>query len=504
MRRFRGAVHADRTSRRSRPVLVVVVLALCGNVTALQQTVVLPLVPELPRLLGVPADRASWVVTATLLSGALATPVVSRLADMYGKRSMVMLCLVVMVAGSALGAVSGSLGLVIAARALQGVGLALIPVGIAMMQDELPRSRVPMGVALMSATLAIGGAAGPPLAGLVLQYADWRALFWVTGGAGVLVLVAVPLVLSESRVRTGGVFDFIGALLLSGATLGLLVALSKGADWGWTSSSTLIASIGALVVLLLWVPHQLSGRDPLVDLRSAVSPQVSLVHLDALLLGFGMFVNLLVTIQLLQLPATVGLGLGAFEAGLWMIPGALVFGLVAPLSAGIARRFGAETSLAAGALFMAVTYVARVVSGVSLWQVVAGSVLVGAGVALTYAAMPTVVLGAVPATQAAAANGFNTLLRSLGTAVCSALLAALVSGGAGAHQASSGDLRFMLWSAAAASGLAALFALVLVRRRAQVPAPQPGGAQERAGARPTTGAGRELRTASLPTRPEAQ
>jgi MFS family permease len=340
MRRILGVGRPDRTARPMRPALVVAVLALCGNVTALQQTVVLPLVPELPRLLGASADGASWVVTATLISGALATPVVSRLADMYGKRSMVILCLIMMVTGSALGALSGSLGSVIAARALQGVGLALIPVGIAILQEQLPPSRVPLGVALMSATLAIGGAAGPPLAGLALQFFDWRALFWITGGAGVLVLLAVALVLSESRVRTGGAFDLVGAVLLSGATLGLLLALSKGTDWGWSNPSTLIALVGGLVVLLLWIPHQLFGRNPLVDLRSAASPQVLLVHVDALLLGFAMFVNLLVTIQLLQLPATVGLGLSAFQAGLWMIPGVLVFGLVAPFSAGISRRFG--------------------------------------------------------------------------------------------------------------------------------------------------------------------
>jgi MFS family permease len=475
MRRILGVGRPDRTARPMRPALVVAVLALCGNVTALQQTVVLPLVPELPRLLGASADGASWVVTATLISGALATPVVSRLADMYGKRSMVILCLIMMVTGSALGALSGSLGSVIAARALQGVGLALIPVGIAILQEQLPPSRVPLGVALMSATLAIGGAAGPPLAGLALQFFDWRALFWITGGAGVLVLLAVALVLSESRVRTGGAFDLVGAVLLSGATLGLLLALSKGTDWGWSNPSTLIALVGGLVVLLLWIPHQLFGRNPLVDLRSAASPQVLLVHVDALLLGFAMFVNLLVTIQLLQLPATVGLGLSAFQAGLWMIPGVLVFGLVAPFSAGISRRFGAETSLAAGALVMAVTYVARVFFGPALWQVVAGSVLVGAGVAFTYAAMPTVLLRAVPATEAAAANGLNTLLRSLGTAVCSAVLAALVAGNARAEQTSSSDLRFMLWAAAAASGLAAMFAVVLIRRRTQVSRGPHGG-----------------------------
>jgi MFS family permease len=167
MRRSLGADRPHRTARPARPVLVVAVLALCGNVTALQQTVVLPLVPELPRLLGASADGASWVVTATLISGALATPVVSRLADMLGKRLMVMLCLILMVTGSALGALSDSLSLVIAARALQGVGMALIPVGIAILHEQLPPDRVPLGVALMSATLAIGGRR-------VLRWPVWR------------------------------------------------------------------------------------------------------------------------------------------------------------------------------------------------------------------------------------------------------------------------------------------------------------------------------------------
>ncbi|MEV0111165.1 MFS transporter [Nocardia sp. NPDC050799] len=120
-------------------------LALTGTVVSLQQTLVLPLLPDLPGLLNTTADNASWLVTATLLFGAVSMPTVTRLADMFGKKRMMMVALAIMVLGSVLGAVSTDLILIIIARALQGVGLSLMTVGIAILRDELPRDRVAPG-----------------------------------------------------------------------------------------------------------------------------------------------------------------------------------------------------------------------------------------------------------------------------------------------------------------------------------------------------------------------
>ncbi|NHP17270.1 MFS transporter [Rhodococcus sp. IC4_135] len=194
----------------SRSWTVVATLALTGTVVSLQQTLVLPLLPDLPALLNTTADNASWLVTATLLFGAVSIPTVTRLADMFGKKRMMLVTLAVMVLGSVLGALSTELPLVITARAMQGIGLSLIPVGIAIMRDELPRERVPLGVALMSASLAIGSGAGLPLAGLIAAHMDWRAIFWVTGIVGVIVLTSIWKVIDESPVRTGGAFDYWG------------------------------------------------------------------------------------------------------------------------------------------------------------------------------------------------------------------------------------------------------------------------------------------------------
>ncbi|MFD4407540.1 MFS transporter [Nocardia sp. NPDC058499] len=446
-------------------------LALTGTVVSLQQTLVLPLLPELPGLLNTTADNASWLVTATLLFGAVSIPTVTRLADMFGKKRMMMVALIVMVLGSVLGAVSADLILIIVARALQGVGLSLIPVGIAILRDELPRDRMPLGVALMSASLAIGSGAGLPLSGLIAAHLDWHAIFWVTGVVGVVVLAAVWRVIRESPVKTGGSFDYRGAVIGSVALTAVMLALSKGAQWGWTSGTTLALAGAGAVLLIAWVPLELRVRNPLVNVRIAARPAVLLANTASLLLGFAMFANMLVTTQLLQLPVSTGYGLGydISSTGLWMAPIALVFGAMAPVSARIIRRYGPVTTLLAGTLVMAGSYVARVYLSHELWQIVTGSVLVAAGTSMTYAALPTLIIRAVPLTESASANGLNTLLRYIGTALSSAVMAAVgtMSTVRVAHEVfpSFDAFAVLFWISAGACFVTAVIAWAMTRLR---------------------------------------
>ncbi len=417
---------------RARPALVVTVLSLCGIVVSLQQSIFLPLLPDLPRLLDTTTDSASWLVTATLLSGAVATPVVSRLADMYGKRRMMLVALAFSVLGALLGAMSTELALLIAARALQGVGVALVPVAIAIMRDELPRDRVPLGVALMSATLAIGAGVALPLSGLIVAHMDWHASFWLSGLVGVALILSTFFLLPESPVRTNGAFDLRGAAMLSAALTALLLALSKGGQWGWLSPLTLGLTLLGLVILAGWIPLQLRTPQPLVDIRVAGRRAVALVNVAAIFAGFAMFANMLVTTQQLQAPVASGYGMGLdiLHAGLWMTPNAAAFGLMAPVAAWVTRRFSPQIALIGGAALMALTYVWRVFYSADLAQVVVGSVLIGAGVALVYGSLPILIMRAVPVTETASANGLNVLLRSVGTSTVSAASAAIMAASA--------------------------------------------------------------------------
>jgi hypothetical protein len=215
-----------------------------------------------------------------------------------------------------------------------------------------------------------------------------------------------------------------------------------------------------------------------------------------------MFANMLVTPQLLQLPVGSGYGLGfdVLSTGVWMAPIGLIFGAMAPVSAVLIRRCGPQMTLLAGAMIMAGSYVARVYLSESLWQIVAGAVLVGAGTSMTYAALPTLIMRAVPVTESASANGLNTLLRYLGTSTASAVMAAVTttSGDRVADEAFPSFDAFLLvfWLAAAASLSAGLIALsILGVREAREESPERPGRLRAAVAR-----GRVLSRSERPIR----
>ncbi|GIG69062.1 MFS transporter [Phytomonospora endophytica] len=402
---------------------IVAVLAFAGIVVSLMQTLVIPLIPELPDLLHAAPSDATWAITATLLAGAVATPTVGRLGDMYGKRRMLLLSLGMLVVGSVVAALSTSLAPMVVGRTLQGLAAGVIPLGISIMRDELPRERLGSATALMSASLGVGGALGLPAAAFLAENADWHVLFWTAAGFGVVATLLVATLVPESAVRSGGRFDLLGALGLSAGLVSLLLAISKGGDWGWTAPRTLGLFAAAAVVLLLWGLWQLRTREPLVDLRVSVGRQVLLTNIASAVFGFAMFAMSLVLPQILQFPTATGYGLGRsmMTVGLVMAPSGLVMMAMAPLSARISRTRGPKITLMAGALVVAAGYGLSTVLMAEIWQLVLVSGLIGAGIGLAYGAMPALIMGAVPVAETAAANSLNTLSRSIGTSISSAV-----------------------------------------------------------------------------------
>jgi MFS family permease len=412
-----------------RPNVVVVVLALGGIVVSLMQTLVIPLIPQLPALLGASPADTPWVITATLLAGAVATPVVGRLGDMYGKRRMLLISLVLLVAGSVIAALSSTLPPMVAGRALQGLAAGVIPLGISIMRDELPAERLGSATALMSASLGVGGALGLPAAAFVAQNADWHLLFWIAAGLGTLVTVLVLACVPESSVRTGGRFDVVGAVGLSAALVFLLLAISKGAAWGWGSAVTLSLFCAAAIVLLLWGWWELRTARPLVDLRTTARRQVLLTNLTSMVFAFAMFAMSLVLPQILQLPKATGYGLGQtlLATGLVLVPSGLVMMATAPLSARVSRTRGPKVTLMLGAVVVAAGYGLGVVLMSEVWQLVLVSGMIGAGIGLAYGAMPALIMSAVPVSETAAANSLNTLMRAIGTSVSSAVAGVILA-----------------------------------------------------------------------------
>ncbi|WP_062206502.1 MFS transporter [Streptomyces sp. NBRC 109706] len=420
----------DGPKTEARPGGIVGILALAGIVAALTQTLVVPLIGELPTIFNTSSSNASWVITATLLAAAVITPVSGRLGDMYGKRRILLASTVPLIAGSVLCALTSSVGPMIVGRGLQGLGMGMIPLGISLLRDVLPAEKLGTSIALMSASMGVGGALGLPFAATVAEHASWRALFWVTAGLSLLVGTLIWLFVPSGRVATTRApFDVLGAVGLGSALVCLLLAVSKGGDWGWSSGTTLGLFAAALILLPLWGRWELRAKDPLVDLRVNGRPQVLVTNAASVLVGFSMYAQSLVIPQLLQLPEATGYGLGQsmIAMGLWMAPAGLMMMAMSPFGARLSAARGPKVTLAVGSVVIAAGYLSALPLLGSTWGLLAVTLISSSGVGLAYGAMPALIMSGVPQSETGSANSFNALMRSIGSSVAAAVMGVVLA-----------------------------------------------------------------------------
>ena len=408
---------------------MIATLAATGLIAAFMQTVVTPIIPELPALLSTSRADASWVLTATLLSAAISTPISGRLGDMYGKRRIMLTLLIIMAVGCVIAAFSNTLVPMIVARVLQGIGLGVIALGISILRDVIHPKNLGGAVALVSATLGVGGALGLPLAATIAQYLDWHYLFWLSTALSVVAIVAVATVIPVSTLRSGGSFDLVGALGLAGGLVGILLAVSKGTEWGWGSPLTLGLLGGGVLVLVAWGFYELRTANPLVDLRVAARRTVLLTNLASISVGFAFFVCTASLPIVLEAPVEsgVGLGLPLILASLCLMPLGLVMFFLSPAAARLSATRGPRTSLILGIIIITVGFTLAIFFLDAVWHVILVSTITGLGVGFAYAAMPTLIMRAVPPTETAAANGLNSVMRTLGSTIAATLVGLILA-----------------------------------------------------------------------------
>ncbi|MDR6866638.1 MFS family permease [Microbacterium resistens] len=465
-----------RLSRPSPHRAIVAVLLATGLCASFLFTLVVPIQAKLPDLLGAAREDTAWVVTATLLASAVITPIAGRLGDMYGKRRIILWLLVITTVGSIVVALSSQILGVVLGRTLQGAMAGVIPLGIAVMRDVLPAHRVDGAIAMMSSTLGVGGALGLPVSALITEYADWHVLFWVTAAMSAAAFGLVLWIVPVSVLRDAGRFDLLGALGLSAGLIGILLAVSRGDQWGWLSPATLGCGIGGVVLLVLWAWYQLRVREPLLDLRVAARRPVLLTNLASIGMGFALFASNVVYPQLLEMPASsgVGFGLPLLIASLVVMPSGILMMLLSPAAGRIARAIGPKVLLLVGAASLIAAYAFTIVLHTEVWHILFANLLIGVGIGFGYASMPMLIMRSVPQNETGASNGLNALCRSLGTSTAAAVMGAVLAAssaqsGTGMPSADGFQLSFVLGIAAAAVAFVLAFLIPSAPRRSGTP-----------------------------------
>lgn len=438
------------------------------------QSLVAPVLATLIVSLHTTQDTVTWLMTAYLLAASVATPILGRIGDKVGKERMLIVTLLGLTIGSGIAAIAHSVGLMIVARAIQGLGGGLLPLSFGIIRDEFPAKKVNAAIGLGSATTAVGAGIGLLVAGPIVTHLNYHWLFWIPMILTALATVACWLWVPESPVRTPGKISWGAAALLSAWLIMLLLGVSEGPTWGWHSTKVLALFVGAVVCLPLWIWTELRSSQPLIDMRMMRLPAVWTTNLVALLFGVGMYAIMTFLPQLVQTPkALAGYGLSASitQSGLYLLPmtiGMFLFGIAA---APLAQRIGLKAVLLIGCVITVPGFAALALGHSASWEIYLACALLGIGIGLGFASMSTIVVQSVPAAQVGVASGMNANIRTIGGAIGSSVAASVLASGVTASHPIPKDTGYthVFWLLTAAGVFAALAALLIPTSRRHTP-----------------------------------
>jgi len=408
-------------------------LAIAAIGYALLQSLVAPALPDIQHALHTSVNGVSWVLTAYLLSASIATPLIGRLGDMYGKARLLVAVLVVLCVGTVISAFAASLAVMLAGRVAQGSAGGVFPLAFGIIRDEFPRERVAGAVGIMSALLGVGGGAGVVLAGPIVDRLSYHYLFWLPLVPLVIATVAIHRFVPESPVRVAGRVNWIGALLMAVGLAAILVAVSETPVWHWLSAKTLVVLAVGFVVLVAWVWGEVRSRHALVDMSMMRIRGVWTTNAVALLLGFGMYASFVVLPEFVETPSRAGYGFGASVtgAGLFLVPATIAMLLAGSQTGRLEKRFGSKPPLLAGAATTVGSYVLLTLARNERWEIYVAAALLGTGIGLAFAAMVNLIIENVGPTETGIATGMNTVTRTVGGAFGGATVASILGASVG-------------------------------------------------------------------------
>jgi MFS family permease len=420
------------------------ILVILASMAMMVMFIEIMLVPALPLIGQDFPDQTEWlpwVLSIYLLVGAVATPLVGRLGDIYGKKRVLIVVMIIYfvalvgcgfsleISNALLG--YQSINVLLFFRALQGIGMGMFVLAFGIVRDTFPEDRVPVAIGLISAMFSVGVGLGLVGGGYITSVAKWTDAFHIVAPIfGALIIAAYYLIHDPVLVRKGSI-DYPGAFTLGIGIMALLLALTQGEEWGWSSSGVITLFAVAAVSLVVFIIIEMRSRDPIVRPSLMAKRGILGGNVVALFVGLCMFMVYQTVPFFLLTPTEAGGYFGltdTLEVGLYMLPSSLAQLAVGPLGGRFSKKIGASNVLAIGVGILTVGFVSLVFLNSTFWQLMFSLIIFGVGVALCMVSMINVVVQSCPREEFGVASGMNTLFRIVGGSIGPVLASVILAG----------------------------------------------------------------------------
>jgi len=411
----------------TRALLTVTAVALLMNYV---ETMVIPGIYDIQKDLSTTATVASWITSAFLIVGAAVSPLFGKLGDMYGKKKIFLTVLLFYIAGVGLAGFSTNISMLIASRAIQGIGFAIVPLGLAIITDVFPKERVATAQGIISGTFAIGAAAGLIIGAYIVQDLSWQWAFHSAFILSIILFFIALLALKKDVPGQKNTLDIVGASMLMSGIVLVLLYLTEAPTLGWLSLENVALLIPGIVLTAGFFAFENKQTSPLIHLGLLKIRNVLVANLVGILSSMSMFLVFFAVIYYAQYPSRIGpygLGLSVIDTGLTLAPATIVMLIVGPLMGRLVTRIGPKPIITLGAAISIVGLLLFIFFRGTTAELTVAVAVALVGVVSLIIPIVNMISVSVPRENTAVGLGMNTMLRNLGGAIGPVLATTIIS-----------------------------------------------------------------------------
>ena len=401
--------------------LTIGIMAMMGILITYVETMVTPALPILVKDFHTNYDSLSWVITAYILAGTVSAAIFGRLADIYGKKKIFIILAGIYTLAVSFGGFATNLNQFILIRTVQGLGMGMFPVAYALLNDEVPKENLALAQGIISSTFTGGAAIGLVAGAYITQYYGWQWSYHSAIPVALALLISAIIIVKESPYKREETIDFAGIATLSFSVIFLILGLSEGQYWGWTSIRILGSFLLSLISLVAFITIERRVRMPFISIELLKIRNIFLANMAGLFAMSGMFFLFYTVPVLLQDPSPAGFGMSIFQSGLVMLPAAIASMIFAPLSARVTNTRGPKVTILIGGIVLFMSYLALLFNRQTSISILEDTTLLGISLSFVFVGVINILLVSTPQKDAGVSTGMNVVFRNIGSAIAPAI-----------------------------------------------------------------------------------